>query len=209
MSPQLFVNTLPGKTKKLSKRLQEVDFLKPFYLSGGTALALQLGHRESENLDFFSQKIFDPQKFQQNLLTIGELSGVEMSEGMLNYFFQEAQLQFLHYPYKLLEATVDWRGLALSSVVDIACTKLVIISTRGSKKDFVDLFFILKEYSLDELFRNVARKYKEINHNQTHILKSLVYFKEAESQPMPRMHKEVIWDEVKAEVISQARAFKF
>jgi|GEM_PF-2376637 len=72
MSKNLFINTLPTNTAELIKIINNVspDFLNRFYLSGGTALSLQIGHRKSEDLDFFSQKSFDPQLLQQELLVL-------------------------------------------------------------------------------------------------------------------------------------------
>ncbi len=160
---QFFLQTLPSKTYKLVNELQDKqpNFLNNFYLSGGTALSLQIGHRESEDLDFFNQTSFDPQQLQQ------------------------------------------------SSIEDIACTKLQTIGMRGSKKDFVDLHFLLKKFSLNKLFKLMQKKYQKINYSKAHILKSLVYFNDAEQQPMPRMHEDVSWDEVKEKMIKAVKSIKF
>ncbi|MBU1327505.1 hypothetical protein KKB64_02740 [Patescibacteria group bacterium] len=72
---------------------------------------------------------------------------------------------------------------------------------RGSKKDFIDIYFLLKRYSLAELLSLTKKKYAASDYSQTHILKSLIYFVDAEDQPMPRMHKQVHWQEVKEKLI--------
>lgn len=211
MNTSLYTNTLPPKTAQLVAQFhqQAPSFLSSFYLSGGTALSLQLGHRESEDLDFFSQNSFKPQQIEQELLQFGQLSQTELAEGTLNTFFNSVKLQFLEYPYPLLEPTINWKNIQVSSVLDIACTKLQTVAMRGSKKDFVDIYFLLKKYSLETLFQATQKKYSQINYNQAHILKSLVYFADAEDQPMPRMHQKVEWFEVKTNIIQAVKAISF
>ena len=92
---------------------------------------------------------------------------------------------------------------------DIACTKFITIMMRGSKKDFIDAYFILQQITLDELFLKMKEKYKNIDYNQPSILKSLVYFEDAENQPMPKMHKSVKWDEVKNFLKEEAKKYSF
>lgn len=204
----MFTQTLPKKTAELLRSFAHAEFLHSFYLSGGTALALEMGHRESEDLDFFNQDDFNPLELQQELTPFGKLEEVEIATGTLNLFLNGVKLQFLRYQYPLLEAKLLWEGIQLSSEIDIACTKLITISMRGSKKDFIDLFFLLKDYSLNRLFEAVQEKYRGSDYNQTHILKSLVYFDDAEQQPMPRMHKEVNWDQVKKEIVETVKKFE-
>ena len=205
MSTKLFINTLPEQTSKFLKKIRELDFLRDFYLSGGTALALQLGHRESEDLDFFTKNKFNSDLVLQGLRQIDKLKNTEIEVGTVNAFLEGVQLQFLYYPYRLLQVTVDFDGIVLSSVIDIACTKLLTISSRGNKKDFIDLFFILKQYSLRDLFEKTVEKYQGIEYSQTHILKSLVYFEEADKQPMPRIHRKISWEGIKKTIISQVK----
>lgn len=204
---KIYQETLPAKTGLLVNKLQsqQTAFLNDFYLSGGTALSLQLGHRESEDLDFFSQHKFEPLRLQAELEKFGKLENLELAQGTLNTFVDGVKLQFLEYPYPLIESVISWQGIRLSSVRDIACTKLQTISMRGSKKDFVDLFFILQNFSLEELFVNLDQKYQQTNFNQTHILKSLLYFKDAEDQPMPRMHQEVDWEMIQEEITKKVK----
>lgn len=199
----MYQNALLPATAEVIKKIQGVSFLQQFYLSGGTALALHLGHRESEDLDFFTPDTFNPQRLQSEVQKIGQLESAEIAEGTLNVFLDTVKLQFLHYPYPLLELTTTWEGLSLSSVIDIACTKIITISMRGSKKDFIDLYFLLKRYSLQELFEKVDQKYQGVNYNRTHLAKSLIYFEDADAQPMPRMLQNVEWEEVKT-AITQA-----
>lgn len=208
MNHSLYTITLPSQTAQLIAcfQKQSPSFLSSFYLSGGTALSLHLGHRESEDLDFFNQASFNPYKLEREIIRYGTLSQTELAEGTLNTFLNSVKLQFLEYPYPLLEPTINWKGIKLSSIIDIACTKLQTISMRGSKKDFVDLYFLLKEYSLADLIAATEKKYILSDYSQTHIIKSLVYFTDANEQPMPRMHTKADWTEIKNSLVKAVKS---
>jgi predicted nucleotidyltransferase component of viral defense system len=199
---KIFTSALLPKTKKTIGLFQQKKplFLKQFYLSGGTALALQLGHRQSEDLDFFSSSKFSPSILQQQLSKLGKIEDMIKEKDTLNLFFNGVQIQFLLYPYPLLKIPHSWKGIKISSLIDIACTKIDTISSRGSKKDFFDLYFLLEKFSLSQILKNFQKKYKGIDYNLVHILKSLVYFVDAESQPLPRLFQEVSWREVKKKI---------
>ena len=200
----------PATAKTLALLIKrQPDFLKSFYLTGGTALALQIGHRESEDLDFFSPKSFEPIKIEQSLSQYGKLSQTKLDKGTLNTYLNGVKLQFLEYPYPLIKPTTKWGSISLSSVEDIAATKIQTIGMRGSKKDFVDLYFLLKQFTLPDLFALMAKKYARVDYSQTHLLKSLVYFADAETQPLPKMHQPVTWDQVKKTIVSAVKAIKF
>jgi predicted nucleotidyltransferase component of viral defense system len=205
----IHTDTLPEATALVVEKIKNVGELKKFYLSGGTALSLQLGHRESEDLDFFCKDMFDPQLLQQSFIQVGNLENVMVDEGTLNAFMDNVKLQFLYYPYDLLEECKEWNGISLSSVADIACTKLVTVSMRGSKKDFIDIYVILQHISLRELFEKLDEKYKKVHYNKPHILKSLVYFFDADSQPMPRMHIPLSWEMVKEFIVKEVKNIIF
>lgn len=203
------LETLPKGTNLVLENIKQVPEIQNFYLSGGTALSLQLGHRESEDLDFFIKDSFNPQILLQKFLQYGKLEDVMTAEGTLNLFMNNVKLQFLHYPYDLLETLIPWNGIYLSSVIDIACTKLITISDRGSKKDYIDLYVILQQMSLQELFTKLQEKYKNIEYNLPHILKSLVYFNDAEEQPMPKMHIDLTWEQTKSFITEQVKKITF
>lgn len=206
---KLYLNTLPQGTLSVLDKIKHIPDVQNFYLSGGSALSLQLGHRESEDLDFFTNRSFQPQLLQQKLLQCGILENVEIDEGTLNLSVNNVKLQFLYYPYTVLEKFIPWHGIHLSSVIDISCTKLITISMRGSKKDFIDLYFILQQLTLSELFTKMDEKYKNVHYNYAHILKSLVYFVDADNQPMPKMHKDISWQDVKTSIIQHVKTFTF
>ena len=203
----MYLNSLPQDTLKLFQTLSYKDFLSEFYLSGGTALSLQLNHRQSEDLDFFIQKKFKPEYLLNHLQKIDNCQQIQIDEGTLNLYLNNVKLQFLYYPYDLLKEFKKINLINISSVLDIACTKLITISSRGSKKDFIDLYFLLKKYSLNKLFKNLAKKYQKLDYNQIHILKSLTYFEDANKQPDPQMLKSISWSEVKKQIIKTVKNY--
>lgn len=202
----MFTNILLPQTIKVLNTLKTIQRIQTFYLSGGTALALQIGHRESEDLDFFCLEKFNPVLLQKDLHDVGKLSAVELAEGTLNAFIDTVKVQFLYYPYTLLEQPISWEGIKLSSLIDIACTKMITVSMRGSKKDFIDLYFLLKTYTVPVLLQRVKQKYQNVEYNNQHLLKSLVYFDDAELQPMPRMHETVSWEEIKNSITQTVKS---
>lgn len=210
MTKQFYPQTLPASTAELLDRFGQakLPWLDNFYLSGGSGLSLQIGHRESEDLDFFTQDQFNPINLQNQLLLLGELKSVEIVEGTLNTFINGVKLQFLYYPYALLEEKANWQNISLSAISDIACTKIQTVGMRGSKKDFIDLYFLLQKYSLEQLLALVEKKYAGIEYSTTHILKSLVYFDDADGHPMPRMKQSVDWEVVKQFMVEKVKDYR-
>jgi len=204
-----YTEVVPQATRLVLDNIKDIPDIQNFYLSGGTALSLLLGHRESEDLDFFTKNSFQPTLLQQKLLQRGTLENVQIEEGTLNLFLNKVKLQFQYYPYNLLEEFIPWDGINISSLVDIACTKLITISMRGSKKDFIDLYVILQQMTLEQLFSKLDEKYAKVQYNYPHILKSLVYFNDADNQPMPRMHKDFSWEDIKGSIVKQVKKFTF
>lgn len=201
----MHTETLAPGTKALFDKLTKIGLPGNFYLSGGTALALHLGHRESVDLDFFTQEEFEPENLLQILKKELHLTEASMDSGTLNCFVDNVKLQFLYFPYRLLEEPQILDGIKVSSIQDVACTKLITISARGSKKDFIDLFFIMEEFSLPDIFGFMKKKYSDQEYNLLHVLKSLVYFDDAEDQPSPKMHKNVSWLTVKSVIVQNVK----
>lgn len=188
--------TLYPQTNAVLSSLQTETFLQHYYLAGGTALALQIGHRKSIDLDFFINQFPAHEGLLHDLSAFKPIV-TQQAEGTLDVFIQDVKVSFLEYPYPLLNPMVPYRNLRLASVLDIACMKIVAISARGSKKDFVDLYFILKTYSLEQIFAAVGTKYANTQYQTFHLLKSLAYFTDAESDPDPDFTTPTDWGEVK------------
>lgn len=185
------------KTKRLLDDLVIKGVVDDFYLAGGTALSLQFGHRRSIDLDWFNAEKFNTQKLREQLLEIGGINVESEEENTLNLILSGVKLSFLRYHYQLLFPLINWQDAKLADWRDIACMKLDAISSRGSKKDFIDLYFTLKRISFDELWKLFEKKYKDIKFNKLHILKSINYFDDAEKEPAPMMLEEIDWEKIK------------
>jgi hypothetical protein len=175
-------------------------------LAGGTGLALHLGHRYSEDLDLFGSEPFDPVDLAQSLTTIGLVRVQQIAEETLHLELNGLRVSFLRTQAPLLFPGVSYRRLTLADPRDIAVMKVIAIGGRGSRKDFVDLFFYLKTGgTLAGVLSLLDQRYKEVDFNTYHLLKSLVYFRDAEEEPMPRMIKPVEWGAVKELLIAEVR----
>jgi predicted nucleotidyltransferase component of viral defense system len=197
--------TINEKTKSVLAKIAELDFINDFYLAGGTALAIQLGHRASIDLDFFSSKKFSVQSLKSQLSRAGNLAVDYEDEDTLNGMLDEVKISFFHYGYDQIFNLIGYEGIFLASERDIAAMKIDTISSRGSKKDFVDVYFLLKKYSLDQLFGFFEKKYENIRYNKLHILKSLVYFEDADSDPDPLLLVDFDWEESKIFLVGEVK----
>ncbi len=185
-----------------ARKLVGAGLLESWTLAGGTALALQFGHRYSNDLDFFRHESFDVARLVNSLTAIGRVEIHSRSLDTLHVSLNGLRVSFLLAQAPLLFAATEYRGLALADPRDIAVMKLVAIGGRGSRKDFVDLYFLLRGgMSLEGMFTLLRRQCTAIDYNEYHLLKSLVYFDDAETEPMPAMIREVSWDAVKTEIL--------
>ncbi len=198
---------LTPNTKRVLESLGQKSLTRDVYLAGGSALALHYGHRFSVDLDWFGQKFEFTENFRDRLNEIGELKVVSQAEDTFHGRLDGVEISYFRYPYKLLNPLVAYnQNISLASEQDIACMKLEAIASRGSKKDFIDLYFLLQNFSLDELIKLIPMKFG-VEYNTSHLLKTLTYFEDAESQPMPRMIKEIPWREAKEGLIAAVKEY--
>lgn len=194
--------TLPPNTKKALDFFSAEKWIKEskWYLAGGTALALQAGNRKSYDLDFFTtDNDFDEKK----LLTrfIGNKywnTDVEEKNTIYGRLFK-SKISFIAYPLFIPKQKFLWhKAVRVLNRIDIAVMKITAISQRGRKRDFFDLYWCAKNIeSLENIIRKLKNQYPSIVHNYHHILKSLVYFKDAESDPEPEIYFSADWKKVK------------
>ena len=193
----LRLETVAPRTLALTRRLLALPALSRTRLVGGTALALQLGHRISVDLDLFGP-------WDERLDLGAELSACGAVEdmggsGKMRFFVVDGvKVDCVAYPHPWLDPAVCDEGLRLASIRDIAAMKLSAVTGRGSRKDFVDIAFLLKTFSLREmlaLFRE-----KDPGANEYISLRSLTYFTDAETQPLPALLVPFDWDKAKADI---------
>jgi hypothetical protein len=195
----MFVNTLPPKARRLLKQLGQEPLVTYFYLAGGSAVALYLGHRVSVDLDFFTpQDDYEAEPLVQRLQAIGPLSIQQQSRGTLIGSLSGVRVSFLIYPYPLLGKLAELEGVPVAGLLDIALMKLIAVSQRGTKRDFIDLYFICQHgYRLDGLLSRIPDKYQAVSYSAYHLLRAMTYFADAEEDEPPRMLVPFDWSEVK------------
>ena len=172
-----------------------------FYLAGGTALALRLGHRISLDLDLFSAGCrlaqADRLALKEKLELSGPLGILEEKDGTCHLRLDKTPASLFYYPYKLLFPPAVWNGLKIASIEDIAAMKLSAVVSRGSKKDFIDLFYVFRLYKAADIFGWAERKFSDHPEFTMQAAKALVYFDDAEKEPAPRLLKPAPWREIK------------
>lgn len=182
--------------------LRHQPFITDFYLAGGTALALQIGHRISTDLDWFSAecRLLAPER-EQIRLALSEGAGFAVAseqDGALFTRLFGADVSFLYQHHPLLEPTVEYRGVQLASPTDIGLMKLAAINARGTRRDFVDVYCLREVATLDRLLELATHKYADRPSFLAVAVRALAYFDDAEQQPLPRLLRPVRWPDVRA-----------
>ncbi len=194
------IEALPCHTKKALELLSKQSWLGRFslYLAGGTALALSAGHRNSVDLDFFSAE-----KFNNNLL-LNHLTGDSWktdinTEGTIYGTLMGAKVSFIFYPFfRPIKKPLTHGFVKILKPEDIAVMKIIAISQRGRKRDFFDLYWCAKNIApLKEFILKLKIQYPSVAHDYHHILKSLVYFADAENDPEPKLNFNANWRQIK------------
>lgn len=192
--------TVPG-TRAAYEAFSPVLAPAGFYLAGGTALALYEGHRISVDLDFFAPSVGDPDLLARRFETSGiAFEAASTAPETLYGRVGDVHVSFIGLAYPLLAATVQpGPGLVpLASPDDIAAMKLAAVASRGSRKDFVDLWVLLtRRMALREALDRFRAKYA--TRDIGHVLESLVYFDDAEQEPALRLVAPIEWERVKAD----------
>jgi predicted nucleotidyltransferase component of viral defense system len=182
-------------------QLRDKNFIQDFYLAGGTALALQIGHRISTDLDWFSttNPLLDLQRKQikEALKSSGNFETVSEQDGSLFCRLYETDTSFINQHHLLLEPTVEYQGIELATPIDIGLMKLAAIASRGTRRDFIDIYCMRDNISLENLFDLAPKKYLDRPQFLTVSIRALAYFEDAEQQPMPRMLIPVAWEDVR------------
>lgn len=164
-------------TFKLIVALQQWDFLEQFYLVGGTALALQLGHRNSIDIDLFTNEEYDTDELFHRLSQHYEVVSTFQRKNTLLTFINGVKVDFVrhNYPLPLLHEPMTVDGITMLGLEDIGAMKLHAISNSGKRlKDFIDVYFLLERFSMDQLVSFYAAKYP--NFNPMIALRSVSYF---------------------------------
>lgn len=177
--------------------LHKLGILDRHYLAGGTGLALHLGHRRSRDLDFFTRDPLEPEVLIGKMKSLDGFTLASQSPGTLHATVQGIKVSLLAYPYRVLFPLTTFLGVNVADPRDIACMKVSAIAGRGTKRDFIDLYILGKQYGLAQVLDWFKQKYADVNQNVVHVLKSLTYFEDADKDPIPGMLTAVPWEEAK------------
>lgn len=197
----LQTQTVSEELLELLKKIMNSPFFGEFRLVGGTALALQLGHRNSVDIDLFAEKEIDADLFVEEIKEFGEVKILQKSKNILILSVNNIKVDFVNHRYHFLDETIQIENIRMATKKDIAAMKLNAISGRGSRKDFIDLYFLLNFFTLNEMMKFYDAKYEEGSFFL--VLKSLTYFEDADSQLSPLMHKSFDWESAKNKILSE------
>ena len=198
----LYKSTVKPELLELLIAFMSNDNFSKFKLAGGTALALQIGHRISTDLDFFTTESFDNEKIIELLKHNNcQIVIFNNSERILQLLVNNIKVDFLFLSYPEINSTEEIEGLKLYSKEDIAAMKLNAITNRGAKKDFYDLYFLLNYFSMTQMISFFQTKFAQ--NDIFALYKSLTYFDIADNEPDPILFKKLSWTKVKKRIIDE------
>jgi len=200
----LQICTVTPDTLELLKKLQSMSELADTRLVGGTALAFHLGHRLSIDLDLFGR--FEQETITNALSANSFNSFYVLSETNVvkHYLINQIKVDIVCYEqYQWLEKPLIEDQIRVAGLKDIAAMKIAAIANRGSKKDFIDLFFLLNIFDIQEIIEFYKTKYSfsEV----FFAIRSLSYFDDAEKDEMPKMYIQTNWQDVKKRITAEVR----
>ncbi|MCK5460326.1 nucleotidyl transferase AbiEii/AbiGii toxin family protein [Candidatus Parcubacteria bacterium] len=179
--PKIYLNILNNERLKLFKQFGFVNELK-MYLAGGTALALQIGHRTSVDFDFYTLKKIKKGELKQIFkadLKDYKLKVVRDIDNTFEISINNIYLSCFYYPYELIKKEIIAEGVKMASIEDIAAMKIVAISQRGKKRDFIDIYYLIKLFGLSRILTLTKKKYSEFDIYNG--LRGLLYFQDADN----------------------------
>jgi predicted nucleotidyltransferase component of viral defense system len=201
----LHYSTIDKSTLELLKRLMALPLFSNLVLCGGTSLALQIGHRKSIDIDLFGVIEVDEISISRILSEQGKTQIIKKTPSILIYTVDGVKVDIVNYQYPWIQGAISEDSIRLASIQDIAAMKLAAITGRGSKKDFIDIYFLLQHYSISQMLNLYNQKYKD--GSSFMVLKSLTYFDDAEADPEPFMLTPINWDQIKNAILRQVDTY--
>lgn len=195
----LSLQTVQPDTLELLKTLMRLPILSDTRLVGGTALALQYGHRRSVDLDFFGHTTENVDELTEAIREeVGNIQTLSATKRIKVYNIQNVKVDIVNYDYPWIDDAVIEGDIRMASPKDIAAMKVNAVIGRGTKKDFIDIFFLLQHYTFDELLQFYKKKYPD--GSEFRALLSMAYFADADLQAMPYMYENIEWSDIKQRI---------
>jgi hypothetical protein len=195
---------LSPRAQLLGAALGARPWSKDFYLAGSAALALYAGHRPVAELDLMSPTNRLQSADRRDLLAdlVAMDPGAEVETARDGYLFMRfpggAALRLFHYPYPHVEPSPLWQGLAVASAIDLGLMKIGAIISRGTRRDFVDLYVLCRDVPLALLLERAGEKFGRVRDFPLQALKGLADVSEVADEPMPHLALPVRWEDVEA-----------
>lgn len=202
----LSFSTVESHTLDILKGIMSLPLFNEMRLVGGTSLALQLEHRKSVDLDFFGKLVSTNEEVKDCLRQLGQLTVIKENDNIKIYMIDGIKIDFVNYCYNWIDECIQINGIRLASMKDIAAMKVNAVEGRGTKKDFIDIYFLLQNFTLQEILDFYAQKYPENSFFRA--LMSLIYFDDAESQIPPEMYSAITWEEMKIAIQKAVKEFQ-
>lgn len=201
----LLYQSIEAKTLELLNKLMQIEAFAPLRLVGGTSLALQIGHRISVDIDLFGTLAIDEYELSKTLKDIGSITLLNQTQNIHIYLIDGIKVDIVNYPYPWLETPMVENNIRLASKKDIAAMKIAAITNRGSKKDFIDIAFLLNEYTLKQIIEFYTSKFSDAS--EILALKSLTYFDDAENEENPKMLIHYDWNNIKKDIAESVKKY--
>ena len=182
-----------------------MDAFAGMRLAGGTALALQLGHRTSVDLDLFGKVDFEEMDMTSVFAGYKRVVSLKRSKNINIFNINDIKVDFVNYSYPWLEDQIEEEGIRIARMPDIAAMKLAAVTGRGSRKDFIDIYYLLKSYSLKEMMGFYKRKY--FDGSEFLVIKSLTWFGDAEKDAPVATKENIPWTEVKDKILKEVQQY--
>ena len=202
----LSLQTVLPDTLELLKALMRMPELVNMRLVGGTSLALQYGHRRSIDLDLFGEADEDTDELTEALReNVDKVVVGGHSKRIKAYYLNNVKVDIVNYSYPWIDDPIVEDGIRLASPKDIAAMKVNAVIGRGTKKDFIDIFYLLKHFTFCDLIQFYLKKYP--GGSEYRALLSMAYFDDADPQPMPYMFEQIEWEDIKQSIRHEVECF--
>jgi hypothetical protein len=189
------------ETFKLIQELQAMPELSEFYLVGGTTLALLLGHRNSIDIDLFTTHSFDDKELFDMLTNCFDVKQIFSKKNTLLTYINSIKVDFISHQYEIIKPIIKEEGISMLSMEDICAMKLNAIVNSGQRlKDFIDLYYLLTQFSIKQMLGFYHQKYP--NKNEVIALRAITYFDDIDPNiDPPKMIKQINIEQIKVRII--------